>query len=622
MKKLVLLSIFLVLVLPFILAEETKTSDSKTIAPAAVSVPEVSQEVPAKGYVCLEARVKNQTTFSLEQAIFGTIALGYQKPLIDKISSEKKSNDACWPASSCDVKTTAQVALAYQRAGQSTDTIVSWLEARKGSAVGLTWYLEIDITDHTPSSCMVSYDSTQKEISIQSDMRIGPGASTNCFTPSVSGYWLRIADSCVDKQFTISCKKDFITTLLYEKKVGGTVYVSSLTHNAGADASTKEQVNAKCFKNANGCDYEGSLWAALALNQLKKEVNDIIPYLQAVSEDSQQYFPNAFIYFLTPTQDQYSEISQRQSSGKYWEIVGSPYKKYYDTSLAILALDRSASPRVEVAQAKKYLEGTQNKEGCWNIRDTIIDTSFILYAAWPRAGASGGGGGGGGGGALCSSVPGASCESDKTACLNAKGRELTANQCLKAREFCCSVKVPQLSCIDVKGFSCKENEECLGTRIDSVSSELCCSVACSPKVEPSTCPSSGACRSSCGDDEDRSSTAVCSEGKLCCLPKDKPSGPNWALIVILILLIVLVVIAIIYREKIRIAWFSWRHKVKTVPVSRGAPPAPAFPPRIPPGPRPPPGYPRPLPRPMPRIRTGEKDKEMEETFRKLKEMSG
>ncbi len=617
--------VFIIAFLPLIIAEETKiNTETKTITtPISANVADVSQDVPNKGYACLESKIKNQTSFSLEQAIFGAIALGYKKELIDKIASEKKSNDACWPASTCDVKTTAQVALAYQRAGQSTDKVVEWLEARKGSAVGLTWYLEIDIADHTPSTCTVSYDSIQKEISILSDMKIGAGSSTNCFTPSVSGYWLRIADSCVDKQFTISCKKDFISTLLYEKKVGGTVYVSSATHNAGADASTNEQISAKCFKNANGCDYEGSLWAAFVLSQLKKDVNNVIPYLQAMTDDYPSSFSSAFLYILNPTQDQYTEISQKQTSAKYWEIVGSPYKKYYDTSLGILALDRSTSPRTEVAQAKNYLAGTQSKEGCWNARDNIVDTSFVLYAAWPRAGAGGGGGGGGGvSGSLCSSVPGASCESDKNACLGAGGRELTANQCLKVKEICCSVKIPQKTCTDAKGFVCKENEECLGTPIDVSGSGLCCQVACTPKSEPSTCPSSGSCKNSCGSDEDKSSSATCSEGKLCCLPKtvEPPSGPNWLLILILIGLIALVIIAIIYRDKLRVAWYSWRHQVKTNPINRGSPPA--FAPRIGPGPRAPPGYPRPIARPMMKPRAAEKDKEMDETFRKLKEMSG
>ncbi|MBM3233139.1 hypothetical protein FJZ18_03175 [Candidatus Pacearchaeota archaeon] len=617
MKRLVIAFIILSLFAFYFVsgAEDTKSDTSKATT---VTVPEVSQDVPTKGYACLEAKIKNQSSFSLEQAIFGAIALGYQKPLIDKIGAEKRSNDVCWPASSCDVKTTAQVALAYSRAGQANENIISWLEARKGGAVGLTWYLEIDITDHTPSTCTVSYDSTQKEISILGDMKIGSGASTGCFTPSVSGYWLRISDSCLDKKFTVSCKKDFVTTLLYEK-VGGIVYISSETHNAGADATTTEQVNAKCFKNAQGCDYEGSLWAALVLTHLKKDINDVVPYLRAMAEDSPQYFPSSFLYFVVPTQDQYGEIVQRQHSSKFWEIIGSPYKKFYDTSLAILALDRSSNPRTEVAQAKKYLEGAQSKDGCWNARDNIVDTSFILFSGWPRAAAQGGGGGGGG--SLCSAVSGASCETDKSACISAGGKELS-NQCLKAREFCCSVKVPTQSCTGAKGFNCKENEECLGTRLDISNSGICCSIECSPKVERETCPSSGelkgTCRSGCGDNEEQSSQFTCSGGTVCCLEKGKAGpGANWFLIIILILLIILVIVAIVYRDKIRVAWFSWRHGVKTSPVTRGPPPAPVMATR--PGPRPP-GYPRPMARPPFRPRTVEKDKEMEETFKKLKEM--
>ncbi len=588
----------------------------------------VSQDVPNKGYQCLESKVGNQSTLSFEQAIFAGLALGKgsNDKIFNTIKESKKTNEACWPAGGCRLKDTAQAALYYKRIGENTDEIVKWIESKNATATGLTWYLEMDILDHTAAECTVGFDDVIKNIQIQDDMKLGSGAATACFAPSTSGYWLQLADRCVEKSFEISCTKDFLTTLLYEKSVGGTIYVSPETHNAAQGAKTTEKIEAKCFKTGSECDYEGTLWAAMVLRSLDIDASNYVPYLQALEEDNLKYFPSAFLYFIQPSQEQYSKIIEQKRSGNFWEIIGSAYKKYYDTSLAILALDRSSSVRTEVEQAKSYLATAQLKDGCWNARDSIVDTGIVLYSAWTRAISIRGGGGTT---AFCSQLAGASCETDKTACVAAGGKELTIYTCLKAREFCCSVKVPVKTCAEQQGTLCKANEDCLAQTLDSSDSGVCCSTQCALRQNPNTCPSTAECKTACGTDEEEKKDVSCGDGRLCCAAKSPDGEGNYTWIIILIILIVIVIIAIVYRNKIQMAWYNWRGKVKSVPVTRpgssGAATAnvQGF------GPRPPfsPRMTRPMTRGFPMrpspasTRTVSKVKELEETMKKLRDMT-
>ena len=97
-------------------------------------------------------------------------------------------------------------------------------------------------------------------------------------------------------------------------------------------------------------------------------------------------------------------------------------------------------------------------------------------------------------------------------------------------------------------------------------------------------------------------------------------------IVIILALLVLIVIAIIFRNHIKIWWFKYKGKAKVTPVVRpGVPPSgmtnyrPAQPVYRPA----PSGYSRPAPQRAPPVRkpVSTKDKEMEETLKKLRDMS-
>lgn len=642
----IVLAFALMLLLPNFVSSATNSTNSTnatntsttTSAPTSTSSGNSNNGDDAidKAYQCLSTNVKDNSKLSLQEAIFTSLALGVKGNQQTVIDNAKRSGDSCWPKEGCKLKETAQVLLAYDNSGKNTADIEKWISMRNGTASDLKWYLQIDATNHEPAQCTIRYDTRENKINIGSDMKLS-GSAGNCLSISSSGYWLSINNNCVDKKIEISCNQDFITNLLYEKSNGGTVYVSSSTHSAASLGTTEEQVKAKCLKTGTACDYEGTLWAAIAMQKAGNDISDYVPYLVGLAPDNTKYLASAFIYSVAGGEDQYSNIVQSQKQGKYWEIVGSPYNRYYDTSVAMLAL--AGSSATELENAKNYLLSIQDsKTGCW-ASNNIRDTAFILYSAWPRfiAGSSGSGGSGSGsGGALTceGSGKGYSCEKFSE-CLAAGASTDNSYDC-PGTLFCCTQKVEAQTCNQQAGIICKANEVCSGSSSPS-SDGTCCIGTCNPApAAGNACETldRGTCRSICGDGESETSDSCGSSSEVCCAVSDgetpsSSSGGSWTWIIILVVLIVLVGLAILFRDKLRTALFKFRGKGKSSPVIRPGSPPPGYPMR-PMSPRPfglansaPVQRPR-LPPALPTRappRSGNKDKELEETMRKLREMS-
>lgn len=607
--------IFIVLSLNIVFAtnhtDVSKGTETKVI-------PTIAQDYDdsiKKAYSCLDNQIKDKTSMSLQEAVFGTLALGSKKNLDDIIESKKRPNDNCWPREGCTIKDTSQVLMAYDRINKDSSKIKTWLSTKNSTPIELSWFLEIDITNHVPSQCTLKYDSTERKIQINDEMKI-EGNPGNCLSVSSSGYWLRIRDSCVDKKFEVSCEEDFVTTLLYQRSNGGTVFVSSETHSAPSLGTTSELINAKCFKTGTNCDYEGTLWASLALQGAEEDVSSYIPYLIALSGDNQKYFPSSFIYMLRDSKDaddQYGEILQLQKQNKYWEMIGTPYNRYYDTSIAMLSLEGTSTN--ELVNAKNYLVTIQEENGCWN-SNNIRDTAFILYSGWPEDNVNTGGGSGTSSIESCENA-GHYCES-RLSCTGGGGNILNNFAC-SSPKICCSIKAEQEeTCQEKGGEICIAGEECSVTKVQAANG-ACCLDKCR-KVEENTCEATnaGVCRNSCTDNEEEVSEG-CTGGYVCCAEKPKKEG-SWFWIIMLIILIIILILAIIFRNKLRFWWFRWRGKARVSPVTR-----PGFPPsgerlNI-----------RPINRnlgnayvpPRSTIRpVTEKDREFEETLKKLKDMGG
>lgn len=625
---------------------------------------------------CLDARVGDVSSLTLEEAIFASLAGVDDNKVEDTINAEEISTGDCWPSGGCKIKETAQAGLAKKAMNDNVDDIVDWLYGKNGTVNELTWYLQITINPHDVSECTVRYDGSDKTVNVNEDMTLESSNLGTCLDISNSGYWLEIADSCLDKEFTTICDKSFHTNLLYEKDSGGTIFVSSETHSG---ASTTEKVKAKCFVKADGsCDYEGSLWAAAFLNVMGEGTGQYVPYLLALKSSNERFFPSALLMDILGSgenSDQYDDIMNsdaRKTSG-YWKVSNTAYNEFYDTSLAMLALGGESASEVDLT-LQWLFDVVQTEEGCWN-GGNIRDTSFIIYSAgWGSSYSRDSGNDGDGQtcsefGGICrvnctdgevsssASCPddadtccvvddggdddegtectsaGYFCVPDDIACWAEGGEPLYAYDCATFTDFCCTVPVSSGdSCASLSGIICSlDTEECSG-QVVQASEGSCCLDSCVPKEDIG-----GETYAKCVNNQcikvSGSGTDLCSSDVDCV---EEEGGSLWVWIIILVILIALVALGIIYKDKLRMWWYKFRGKAKTSKVHPKGPPGigallsdrrrptPRFSPRGP--------APRVIPRGRVPVRhptrrppaskpMGTKDKEMEETLNKLKEMS-
>lgn len=563
-----------------------------------------------QAFSCLKSQLGDNcgNTQNTQQLAFSMLAIADDSKLQSncKQSLKDKEQTNCWSdtsSGSCNLKSTAISTLALKTVGENVDDEIGWLLAKRKTATGLTWYLEIDSKNST--QCKINGAT----FTIKDDKTIS-GSTPSGLSMSYYNYLFQIND--LTKSYEISCNSDFITTLLYQKPGSTTVYVSSETHSASASDSTTEQVNSYCFSNSNLCDYEGTLWTSIALEKAGEDVSSYIPYLIAMSDDSSNkaYLPSAFLYMLNHADDSYlTDLTSRQQQGKYWQESSD---KLYDTSVALLALRGSSSD--VVSNTKDYLLSIREPSGCWS-----SNTAFILYAGWMKIPAVGG------------ETGTSNCEDFGYSCTSASECDLSnklSNFFCPGTNICCKSAPQKSTCSQKQGLICTGTQECTENTVPASDTTGCCLGSCKDISATNDCTDLGyTCKSSCSstDDEKTNYNSACSPQK-CCSPKTSSSGfSGWTYIIILVILIIILGLAIYFRDKLKIWFFKMKSGFKSKPG-----PAPSSRP-----PMPPPGY-RPLPPPrgrqiiprqqvpqrtQPRTSSTQRNSEFDETMKKLRDMS-
>jgi len=556
-----------------------------------------------KAYGCLEEKTEECDSLSLREQAFTALATG---DCLSEYRENSRNEEECWPDSGCRIKDTALAIFVLDRNNKDTDDAEEWLLEQTTSPKDLIWYLEIVIPSEEEADCELEYGNVKKTVTVQENHKIS-GSAGRCLSAAQDDYWLEIDEDCYETNFTISCDKNFKTTLLYQKKGSSTVYVSSRTNTASADGSTKETVNSLCFSTGSTCDYEGSLWATLALARTDNDVSKFLPYLIAMAEDNEKYFPYAFLYMIADYDEYFTEIINLHRN-RYWKITSSPYSEFYDTALALMALYTDNAEQVD--DTKDYLLEIQEDDGCWG---SIEDTAFILYAAWPRGISLDGGG------------ELDYCEDYGYYCvspLDCESVDVLDNFECFGGKVCCRTADDEGTCFDKGGEICADDEDCDGSWVPASDTSNCCVGVCQI-IEPTEneCEEENPnyiCRASCYDDEDEK-IFDCPGGQKCCAPKPAPKRSYWW-IWLLVILIILLILGIIFRSRLKI----WLSKMKGK-FGKGKKP-PRRPGGFPPSQRmmrsrPRMIFPRQPRRPVRRRPPSKTDKELEDTLKKLKEMS-
>lgn len=556
-----------------------------------------------KAYSCLNKLIDEKKCggLTLEQKIFSYLATAKCK---NELTSDSSSN-GCWPKSSCSIKETAQAALALSQRGSASKKSAEWLISQNTTPSDLIWYLQIETTH--ASSCDISYGASTYPINIAEDKKIS-GSAGSCLSIAQDGYWLKIISSCYDKEFKVKCHdSNFLINLLFKKGTSSTIHVSETTQSGSAEEEKTAKVNSLCFSTGNSCDYEGSLWAVMALNDMNYEVSPYLPYLITMADDNEKFLPESFLWAVTGYDNFQTTLLSKQKSGGYWEESGD---KFYDTALALFPI--TGEP-MQKKNSKDWLLKVQDSDGCW--LDNIKNTAFILASVWAPKNIIGGeqpnvnycSGNG-----YCMPSPD---------CIDAGGNLLTNYVC-SAGLKCCSKASVKKTCIQLGGDVCSSNQQCSSSEVDS-SDGKCCLGRCNEiAVVNYTCTSEGkgTCKTSCGTNEERKSEYNCEfSSDICCVKK---SGGSSLWIWILSILIILVLIAILFRNKLRVFLFRMKSNFgkskPSPPRTSGFPTTPSgqipqarmMPRRIfPPTPR----------RPMP-IQRAKPSGEFDEVLKKLKEM--
>ncbi|MFA6023292.1 MAG: hypothetical protein WC781_04345 [Candidatus Pacearchaeota archaeon] len=584
-----------------------------------------------KAYNCIQNKISDDCSkLTADEMASSILTLGSYKNCVDSFLA-KSTDGKCWPIGNCKVKETSIALLAMERAGKNTDKIKNWLLNQTKVASDLTWYLQIESS--TATTCQISYNNQKFTTNINEDKTFATGAGS-CLSISENGYWLRIASTCVEKDYsyTISCNKDFSTTALYKSSDSDTIHVSQNINSAVSGGESVEQVTYKCFKTGTACDYEGSLWAVVALTKLSIDTSEYLPYLDTLLEEKVNLFPEAFLYAVTDLDTYLKAVVETNFKGNFWKV--GDYTKEYSTSLAFLALQSKSSEQMDAAKTYLLNGKNQNSDGCWN---NIRDTGLLLYFGWPiiNKGSSD----------ECSvnSDCGSNEECLHNICvdkINLKSCEqldhycvlksecvspavkLTNFECFSIGDVCCSENFVLPTCASKQGLICNSNEECSGD-VEASSDGSCCLAECNERAivtQNYTCVGSSVkCQSVCNNGETQLSL-TCSGSKVCCESATSPSIWSSWWIWVLLILIILAIVGIIFKDKIRTIIFKSKNNFK-----KGPGPRETRPPFSPPSPRPMfpvqrPMMQRPVQRPMPAQKSS-KDKEFEETLKKLKEMS-
>lgn len=602
------------------------------------AVNETEQTNQAYNWLSNSSRDK-WTNMSVEDNALVLLALSYDDgfALQGKNALIAKSNNSeCWPSSNCKIKDTALATFALSKICVDTEKSQDWLMNKNATPTDLIWYLQTD----TPvaSSCSVAYDSKEYKFSIAEDKKLS-NAAGSCLTLSFGSYWFKIASSCLDKTFTVSCDQDFAATLVYQKPADSTYYVSSDTKKESASGFADLKISAICIKEGFSCSYEGTLLTALAL-QDRVDKNLFLPYLIAYADKNTRYFPEAYLLKFSGLQDYANQLFDMQKSTGYWLAASSINGKYYDTALALNALSDFSSEKTE--RAKTWLLNEQvktgNNAGSWQASKK--DTAFVLYSLWPKE-------------ASCVSNTGEggtiACEASGRYCMSSgdcNSEDTDEGHLCYGFDVCCNEKKQLKTCAEAGGIPCDYSLYCDGYTLQDISDisygKQCCSGTCTQQTESvSDCEQKGyyCSQGSCLDSEEPAGYSCNTNSETCCMDvstETTKSGFNWwgAIIIIIILAVVL------FLLKGKLGKSGTRRDRRGMPPAGGMPPGAGF--------GPPAGFARPMPgRPMPArpMQTGmptmnlprgavrpaftpraslkktETDKELDATLKKLKEIS-
>ncbi|MEM4318483.1 MAG: hypothetical protein QW244_01470 [Candidatus Pacearchaeota archaeon] len=458
--------------------------------------------------------IEKFNTLTEKQASFTIFALKEKLTvdkarLMHKILLEKSyDNGTCWPGpneNDCNALTTAIVKLALDSLSKDTSKASAWLLKNSFSVqtINIKSFLQvIPITAET-INCQIKTNTSTGIVSFSAEGLVNSIDSelTSCFASTI--YSLQLNQSCLNDIFRITCDKDVKVNFIYKKSEGQEWYVTNKLDFVSAMQEKEIQpLKALCIAKGQVCDYEASLWAAIAFKNSNLSVaKSFLLYLISEASVNEQYLPEAFLYALTNASDYTNQVIKLQRFDGLFVAPNTAYNEYYDTGLAGVM---GSLNKLNLTVTKSTLLNNQTREGFWsasNNVDAIRDTALILAGIWPTfTGVSTCEQQGYSCVQNCSAINGAlvalSCYTGECCNINSiEGAcELKAGNCTDtttcpsnttqvpyacSQGKCCKQITKSLCAAEINGTICQPNQKCLvnGTIVPFISSSdsaYCC----------------------------------------------------------------------------------------------------------------------------------------------------
>jgi len=291
----------------------------------------------------------------------------------------QKDDKNCFPAGDCIVKDTAlALALLNDLGYAEADGVSAWLQEAQNPATSLGKWL-VEISTQSSGTCDVSYmlGNNSFSDSVEVDKGMFPACGNSNFLDLDSCYKSGLIRAQPGLTFTVDCSSlegdTPIITLVYNSD--STFYIVNTVFGNIADLTVANG----CYSRSESgqCSKASSLYASWALSLAGNPTNINLYLIE--NYDPASIEDNALLYTSLQTKNnKYLEaLATRQNSD------GSFSRDFYQTGLAMLALQDSAQYSERISKAKDWLLSKQSADGSWN--QNVRDTAMVLYAGFADA---------------------------------------------------------------------------------------------------------------------------------------------------------------------------------------------------------------------------------------------
>lgn len=361
MKKLVLLSLFLLIVLSF-----------------SVSARRVENFSASDAYGWLLAQSKegsyNSDVVDTSSALLAINAAGGSASAEKNFLTGDINDNKCWPKAGCKIKDTAWAILALHKAGESSyvNEAAAWLKkAQTPSLTGGNWWLQID----TPASgtCTVKYTKATTELTktIAVDAGTFPDCGGGTFFDLKNCIESGLISAFASLELKVDCSSLNSAKISIAYNSGSSYYLYQEVSETTATLTVKNGCFGSGFKDP-ACNYESSLYSEWVMNQIGNSLSSEL-YLREKYEPNNALH-NALMFITTKDKIYAEQLKRLQKSDYSWD------SNTVNTAFAILALSSDSAYALNIGNAQEWLKTKQNEDGSWDGK--VFNTAIVLYSSF------------------------------------------------------------------------------------------------------------------------------------------------------------------------------------------------------------------------------------------------